>query len=222
MTQHRFRAPKWSAVSHRCCGSSAGSREAPRSWNWSGNPVSPGPQCTGCCPRSPPRGSWTRTRHGQVGAGTRDPADGLGGVGAFPDGGHRPAQPAPAGRGNGRERLLLYPPRRRNRVPAPGGGQLPGAVLRAARGSPVPAGCGLRGHGHHGVPARGGAGRAAGRLVRPRRRLCGGAHRGGPGQSGDDPAGRLFGESRGWCWKAAGGWGPRSSTSADARPGRCP
>ena len=85
----------------------------------------------------------------------------------------------------------------RDRVPAPGGGQLPGPVLCAARGRPVSAGRGLRRHRDHGLPAR----RRAGSSCSPDWAAHAGnfaaAHTetAGPGEPRQTtPAGRIFGE----------------------------
>ena len=153
----------------------------------------------------------------QLGAGSGDPADGLRGLSPLSAGGHRPAEPPPARRGDRRERVLLHPPRRRNGVPAPGGGQLPGPVLRAARGSAVSARRRIRRHRHHGVPARDGAGGAARGLGRPRGQLCGRPHGSArPGEPGSDAAGRLFGQP------GAGPRGQLGDGGRRLRPARAP
>ena len=159
----------------------------------------------------------------QLGPGPGDPAAGVRGLGALPPGGHRQAEPAPPGRRDRRKRVLLHPPRQRNRVPAPGGGQLPGPFLRAARGRAVPARRRLRRHRHHGLPAGRRAGRAARRTgqptpaaLRPR------TPKRGSGRTWKRRGRPAIRSTPGWSWKAAGGWARRSSTSGAAPPGRCP
>ena len=159
----------------------------------------------------------------QLGPGPGDPAAGVRGLGAFPPGGHREAEPPPPGRRDRRERVLLHPPRQRNGVPAPGGRQLPGPFLRAARGRAVSARRRLRRHRHHGLPAGqksrkncSQTGQPTPAALRPR------TPKPVSGRTWKRRGRPAIRSTRGWSWKAAGGWARRSSTSGAAPPGHCP